>query len=251
MTRRHTQQSRNGFTRAIPPAFTLIELLVVISIIVVLISILLPALGSSREAARSVKCQTNLRSIGQGLEMYMAQESKGLLPKVRPLNEGTNTNDPSLLDILAKYVDAPIPYKNEGEENWVVTDPYRCPSDRAGSDAATGFRPLWQTNGTSYEYAAASLMVFSELATVRNVQFGVSKAYEVHRPPLPVVLDADDWHNPRFAVNKRGEVSSEVRWRRNAVYYGDWHVESPPYQSPESQQSLFQDIVQFGGGLGG
>lgn len=232
--------------------FTLIELLVVISIIVVLISILLPALGSSREAARSVKCQANLHGIGQGLEMYLSQESKGLLPKVRPLNDGNNTNDPSLLDILGKYTDAPVPYKfNDEAENWVVTDPYRCPSDRSGSDAATQFKPLWQVNGTSYEYAPGPIMVFSELATVRNVQFGVSKAYETHLPTLPILFDADDWHNPRFAADKRGEVSQEIRWRRNGLYYGDWHVESVPYQSPESQASLFADIVQFGGGLGG
>lgn len=232
-------------------AFTLIELLVVISIIVVLISILLPALGSSREAARSVKCQTNLRSIGQGLEMYMSQESKGLLPKVRPLNEGSNTNDPSLLDILSKYVDAPSPYKNDGQADWVVSDPYRCPSDRTGSDAATGFRPLWQVSGTSYEYAAADLMVFAELITVRNVQFGVSKAYETHLPPLPVVTDADDWHNPRFAVNQRGDISQETRWKRNALFYGDWHVADAPFQSQESLLPVIQDVIKFGGGQGG
>src|SRR5579871_2934878 len=60
------------------PGFTLVELIIVLGIIVLLISILLPAINRAREQARRVECLSNIRQLTIAYLNY-AYEHKGRL----------------------------------------------------------------------------------------------------------------------------------------------------------------------------
>ena len=54
-------------------AFTLVELLIVIAILIVLVSILLPALSQARKLTRKTVCASNIRHLALSNRMYAAR----------------------------------------------------------------------------------------------------------------------------------------------------------------------------------
>ncbi|NMA45269.1 MAG: prepilin-type N-terminal cleavage/methylation domain-containing protein [Lentisphaerae bacterium] len=79
--------------------FTLIELLVVIAIIAILAAMLLPALASAREKARSTQCLSQLKQIGTLNTFYLDDNQEYFATNGQTINQFH-----AFMDLLAKYL---------------------------------------------------------------------------------------------------------------------------------------------------
>ena len=254
-TARHGQNGRGTpfFRIRSHSAFTLIELLVVISIIALLIGILLPALGKAREQGQSIRCLTNLRSLGTSMAMYF-NDSNGTLPWIDPA-DGVDMGNKNLdlFEVLEPYIDVPLPKQEDPHDNnspWVAVGTYLCPSDKGGIDPENP-DPMYTVFGTSYALPAADVYPVLELfGAIRNpndypedrdkARKAVSRAYEEYSMKgykLAVLIDWDAFHG------------SGTTTGRNALYWdgsADLYPGDPPDEIVENILELIFKLCNFG-----
>ena len=157
------------------PGFTLIELIIVVAIITLVISLLMPALSSSRSEGTKVKCLVNLRQIGQCMSMYTDDDEQHYTTPIHPMAEtrwlydgeyeyGGNTG-------VGVFRSADFIKENRVLNRYVYGDGanadlklFSCPNDKPIDDVGPGginFEPyflhssrshlnVFQITGTSY-----------------------------------------------------------------------------------------------------
>jgi prepilin-type processing-associated H-X9-DG protein len=109
--------------------FTLIELLVVLAIMMILLSLLMPALGKAKESARQISCAGSLRQIGAAAELYGVDFGGYYLPfSGSPFQFNLPSGCPNWWDYQPYWVVALHPYLQN-------LDLLICPSAPTGSEA--------------------------------------------------------------------------------------------------------------------
>ena len=143
--------------------FTLIELLVVISIISLLISILLPALGNARKAARNAVCLTGIRQIGLAISMYGADNHQYIPPQNGNVPDGWGGNETWMYNIKS--------YLNMNDDDFDMTsyDTNRYTPKAVKAPSGVFLCPetrLWSTNPDGVVYSNDPVMRYSYGLTV-------------------------------------------------------------------------------------
>lgn len=213
-------------------AFTLIELLVVVAIIAVLTSILLPALSRAREQSKFVTCQTNLRTIGHGVQYYL-EENRDIYPVApfygclgyvgrSPYHTLLGSQIPESQRPLNKYFaveDSHI----EGQLQTTTRKNYvfECPSDKG--DAYFKLPgTFFVEHGTSYTYASEEDEPFVPTFGVLSCR-GLP-ASKIKYPAKKIVFQ-EPVFNPSFDM--RDDLAHWHHRKRNHgnILFADGHVD--------------------------
>lgn len=142
--------------------FTLIELLAVIAIIAVLASLILPALAKAKDRARMSTCINNMRQLGIGVKVYIADHQRFPL--------GANVDTDRKRKLTTQTIGGASPIKSHAPY-WLSAEKrplhgyvppstiFKCTADKgtaiSRSEAPLGLRPMpssFETIGSSYMY---------------------------------------------------------------------------------------------------
>lgn len=223
-------------------AFTLVELLVVVAIIAVLAALLVPAVHASREAARRLSCQANLKQLA-----LAARNHHSAHDEFPPGVDQSFFPDPPVHRGSSVFVHL-LPYLEQGDlfAQWDFDDPLENTTGGSASRTATVLSTLlcpsdvlqrnpietkqgWVYALTSYGGNGGTRSFQPEFAAVDGIFHTTGPASEPKRHQRPVRLEeVTDGTSHTLLFGERNHFDpnfdsfAEAGWADRLVTWGWW-----------------------------
>lgn len=190
--------------------FTLIELLVVISIIMLLMSILIPSMRKARDHAKEVACGALMHGLGNGLANYL-YENNDWIPGENTSGvalrstQMVSSSDPDSYknkrmpvqpqDWLSPIVDEPNLPANRAERYKFLLDHYKCPAQADVNSIVFGNAPDSEDFAKVPRWQSISFLMPDAFQRWGKHQRGRTLAGMKKFPMVPVtaITVPDDW----------------------------------------------------------
>jgi len=209
--------------------FTLIELLVVISIIMLLMSILIPSMRKARDHAKEVACGALMHGLGNGLANYF-YENNDWIPGMNTSGVGLRSTqmiagaDPESFktkrmpvqpqDWLSPIVDEPNLPDNRAERYRFLLDHYKCPAQADVNAIVYGSAPDSEDFAKIPRWQSISFLMPEAFQLWGKHQAGRTLATMKKIPAIPVRAEAapnnwevlaDDYESKLLRVGNPGK----------------------------------------------
>ena len=215
--------------RTLRSGFTLIELLVVISIIALLVSLLLPALGRARAMARTAVCLSNVRQIGLACTMYTG-DYEYYPPSCAYRKYKWQPGTPPIVVTWMNLMDAYMPGRAGWNSAGDTSEFLICPESPefvgtgyANCSYGYNFRSFAWGRGTDFESINPGGTSYVDMAKVKRdiVEYPIEKvvfgdgSYGAYRPPTTHATYGIDFIDPSNAYSYLSALDLAPTMRHN------------------------------------